>query len=133
MSALEDQFLGLWQAKFPSIALEREFSDVEEWERDFQERYSKSKRSKRYRADFAHPESRCIIEIQGGTYMRGRHVSGSGYERDARKFNLAMMSGWKVFLLTSTTAKDHAWIEMIANYVVSQSHQQPLPSETPQS
>ena len=57
MSALEDQFLGLWQAKFPSIALEREFSDVEEWERDFQERYSKSKRSKRYRADFAHPES----------------------------------------------------------------------------
>ena len=132
MSALEDQFLGLWQAKFPSISLEREFSDVEEWERDFRERYAKSKRSKRYRADFAHPASKCIIEIQGGTYMRGRHVSGSGYERDARKFNLAMMSGWKVFLLTSTTAKDHAWIEMIAAYVASQAGQQLPPSEPQQ-
>ena len=131
MSALEDQFLGLWQAKFPSISLEREFSAVEEWERDFQERYAKSKRSKRYRADFAHPESRSLIEIQGGTYMRGRHVSGSGYERDARKYNLAMMSGWKVFLLTSATAKDSAWIEMIATYVASQSSQ-PLPPLEPQ-
>jgi len=131
VSALEDQFLGLWQAKFPSISLEREFSAVEEWERDFQERYAKSKRSKRYRADFAHPESRSLIEIQGGTYMRGRHVSGSGYERDARKYNLAMMSGWKVFLLTSATAKDSAWIEMIATYVASQSSQ-PLPPLEPQ-
>ena len=65
--------------------------------------------------------------------MRGRHVSGSGYERDARKFNLAMMSGWKVFLLTSTTAKDSAWIEMIAAYVASQSGQQLPPSEPQQS
>ena len=52
--------------------------------------------------------------------MRGRHVTGSGYERDARKYNLAMLSGWKVFLLTSATAKDHAWIEMIAAYIDSQ-------------
>jgi len=120
VSALEDQFLGLWQSKFPSIALEREFSNVEEWERDYQERHAKNKRSKRYRADFAHPQSKCLIEIQGGTYMRGRHVTGSGYERDARKYNLAMLSGWKVFLLTSATAKDHAWIEMIAAYIDSQ-------------
>lgn len=95
------------------LSLELEFSDVPEWERDFQERYAKSKRSKRYRGDFAHIPSRSIIEIQGGTYMRGRHVTGSGYERDARKYNLAMMSGWKVYLLTSTTATDAKWIEMI--------------------
>ena len=120
MSALEDQFLGLWQAKFPSLILEREFSDVERWETDFAERYAKSKRSKRYRADFAHVPSRCLIEIQGGTFSRGRHVTGSGYERDARKFNLATMSGWKVFLLTSQTAKDATWLQMIADYVRSQ-------------
>ena len=114
MSALEDQFLKLWQSKFPDLVLVREFSDVETWEADFQERYAKTKRSKRYRADFAHLPSRCLIEIQGGTFNRGRHVTGSGYERDARKFNLATMGGWKVFLLTSQTAKDAAWHEMIA-------------------
>lgn len=115
MSALEDQFLKLWQTNHPDLLLEREFSDVERWESDFQERYAKSKRSKRYRADFAHLASRTLIEIQGGTFNRGRHVTGSGYERDARKFNLAMLSGWKVFLLTSQTAKDANVLEMIAS------------------
>lgn len=115
MSALEDQFLGLWQAHFPDLPLTREYSDVPTWESDFQERYSKSKRSKRYRADFAYPPASSLIEIQGGTFNRGRHVTGSGYERDARKFNLAMIGGWKVFLLTSQTAKETAWLEKIAS------------------
>lgn len=113
MSALEDKFYDQWKVKWPQLELVREFSDVPSWESDYQERYAKSKRSKRYRADFAHVESRSLIEIQGGTYMRGRHVSGSGYDRDARKYNLAMMGGWKVFLLTSTTATDATWIEKI--------------------
>ena len=117
MSALEDQFLELWQAHFPDLPLTREFSDVSTWESDFQERYAKSKRSKRYRADFAHLSSHSLIEIQGGTFNRGRHVTGSGYERDARKFNLAMMGGWKVFLLTSQTAKDFFWLERIAVFL----------------
>ena len=114
MSALEDQFLGLWQANFPDLPLIREFSDVPTWESDFQERYAKSKRSKRYRADFAHLPSQSLIEIQGCTFSRGRHVTGSGYERYARKFNLATMGGWKVFLLTTQTAKETFWLERIA-------------------
>ena len=113
MSALEDKFHAEWKLHWPQLELVREFSDVPMWEEDFQERYAKSKRSKRYRADFALPEARSLIEIQGGTYMRGRHVSGSGYDRDARKYNLAMISGWKVYLLTSTTATDAIWIEKI--------------------
>lgn len=113
MSALEDKFHEQWKLHWPQLFLEREFSDVPMWEKDFQERYAKSKRSKRYRADFAHLASKSLIEIQGGTYARGRHVSGSGYDRDARKYNLAMMSGWKVYLLTSTTATDAVWIEKI--------------------
>lgn len=117
MSALEDQFLGLWQANFPSIVLEREYSDIEAWERDYQGRYSRSKRSKRYRLDFAHPLSRTGIEIQGGVYSRGRHVTGSGYERDCKKYNLAYTSGWTIFLLSATMAKDFAWHLLIAAHI----------------
>lgn len=117
MSALEDQFLGLWQANFPSIELEREYSDIEAWERDFQERYSRSKRCKRYRLDFAHTFSRTGIEIQGGVYSRGRHVTGSGYERDCRKYNLAHTSGWTIFLLSAAMAKDLAWHRLIAAHI----------------
>lgn len=117
MSALEDQFLGLWQAHYPQLILEREFSDIEAWEKDYQERFAKSKRSKRYRLDFAHPLSKTGIEIQGGVYMRGRHVTGSGYERDCKKYNLAYTSEWTIFLLTSQMAKDSYWLSVIAAYI----------------
>jgi hypothetical protein len=117
LSALEDQFLSLWQKHCPQLILEREFSNIDAWEKDFQERYLKSKRSKRYRLDFAHPISRVGIEIQGGVYNRGRHVTGSGYERDCRKYNLAYTSGWTIFLLTSAMAKDSFWHELIARQV----------------
>ena len=121
MSALEDQFLSLWQAHFPQLILEREFSDISAWEKDYQERYSRSKRSKRYRLDFAHPFSCTGVEIQGGVYNRGRHVTGSGYERDCKKYNLAYTSGWTIFLLTSTMAKDSAWLSLIAAHIAAQS------------
>ena len=117
MSALEDDFLGLWQKRSPFLLLEREYSDIEAWEVDYQQRYAKSKRSKRYRLDFAHPASRIGIEIQGGVYMRGRHVTGSGYERDCRKYNIAYTSGWTIFLLTSTMTKDLFWFDLIAAYI----------------
>ena len=119
MSALEDQFLGLWQVHCPQLILEREFSDIAAWEADYQERYAKSKRSKRYRLDFAHPDSRTGIEIQGGVYNRGRHVTGSGYERDCRKYNLAYTSGWTIFLLTSQMAKDAYWHSLISAHIVA--------------
>ena len=125
MSALEDQFEKLWKSSHSDIILEREYSFIEAWETDFQERYAKSKRSKRYRLDFAHPNSRTGIEIQGGVYNRGRHVTGSGYERDCRKYNLAFTSGWTIFLLTSQMAKDSTWHSLIASHISSRLHQLP--------
>ena len=123
MSALEDQFLSLWQAHYPQLILEREFSDIDAWEKDYQERYLKSKRSKRYRLDFAHLESKVGVEIQGGVYNRGRHVTGSGYERDCKKYNLAYTSEWTIFLLTNSMAKDSAWLSLIASHIDARLHQ----------
>lgn len=123
MSVLEDQFLSQWQAHYPRLIFDREFSDIAAWEADYQERYAKSKRSKRYRLDFAHPNSCTGVEIQGGVYNRGRHVTGSGYERDCRKYNLAYTSGWTIFLLTSQMAKDAYWHTVIAAHVVASQQQ----------
>lgn len=117
MSKLEEDFLSTWQIIAPDLALEREFSDIEAWESDFQKRYAKSKRSKRYRADFAHLQAKVIIEIQGGVFNRGRHVQGSGYARDARKFNLAQFSDWQVFLLVTDTATDDKILRQIAEHI----------------
>jgi hypothetical protein len=125
LSALEDQFLSLWQAHYPQLILEREFSDIDAWEKDYQERYLKSKRSKRYRLDFAHLQSKVGVEIQGGVYNRGRHVTGSGYERDCKKYNLAYTSEWTIFLLTNAMAKDSAWLSLIAAHIAARLGQLP--------
>jgi very-short-patch-repair endonuclease len=58
--------------------------------------------SRKYRADFAFPEKKILIEIEGGTHMRGRHNRASGYEEDCIKQNLAAELGY--FVLRFTTA-----------------------------
>lgn len=120
VSALEDQFLKQWQATNPSLLLVREYSAVPTWEADFLVRYSRSKRSKPYRLDFAHPLSCTGIEIQGAVYTRGRHVTGSGYERDCRKYNLAFAAHWTIFLLSASMAKDAFWHRLIASHIAGE-------------
>lgn len=55
---------------------------------------------RRWRFDFAHPESRTAIEIEGGVWAGGRHTRGAGFERDCEKYNAAAMHGWAVLRLT---------------------------------
>ena len=54
---------------------------------------------RRYRWDFAWPDQdkRVLVEINGGTYARMGHSTGTGIARDYEKSNLAVLAGWKVF------------------------------------
>ncbi len=56
---------------------------------------------RRWRFDFAWPADRVAVEIQGGTWVGGRHGSGVGIEQDAEKLNAAIAIGWRVALVTS--------------------------------
>ena len=85
-SALESKFLLLWRvAQGPPLEREYRFHPTRKW-----------------RADFSHPESRTLIEIEGGIFMRkgGRHNRGGGYAKDAEKYLEAAMHGWTVLRLT---------------------------------
>lgn len=45
---------------------------------------------RRFRADYHIPSINCIIELNGGQWVNGRHNrGGSGYEEDLVKMNLA--------------------------------------------
>jgi len=53
---------------------------------------------KDWRFDFALPED-CImaaVEIHGGEWSSGRHVTGSGFSGDREKMNAALLLGWRV-------------------------------------
>ena len=54
----------------------------------------------RWRADFAHIESRTLIEIEGGIWIQGRHNRPQGFAKDAEKYLEAALDGWRVLRLT---------------------------------
>jgi very-short-patch-repair endonuclease len=55
---------------------------------------------RRWRFDFAFPEIKLAVEIDGGVWTRGRHTRGAGYGGDMEKFNAATLAGWRVLHYT---------------------------------
>lgn len=64
---------------------------------------------KDWRFDFAWPDRKLAVEIEGGTWSGGRHVRGSGFEDDCRKYNAAVRFGWRVLRYTSDMLDGEAW------------------------
>jgi hypothetical protein len=50
-----------------------------------------------WRFDFAHPDTKIAVEIDGGIWSNGRHVRGQGYSEDCIKLNKATAAGWRIF------------------------------------
>lgn len=57
---------------------------------------------KDWRLDFAWPDLRIAIEIEGGVYTRGRHVRGKGYVNDIEKYNALTLDGWRLLRFASS-------------------------------
>lgn len=83
-SALEARFALLWDASGgPELLREYRFDGTRRW-----------------RADFALESARLLIEIEGGVWSKGRHVSPKGFMNDAEKYLAAALQGWSVLRLT---------------------------------
>lgn len=64
---------------------------------------------RKWRFDLAHVPSKVAIEFDGGTYVAGRHVTGSGYGRDCEKMNAAVAAGWAVLRYTTQMMRGKTW------------------------
>ena len=85
-SRLERKFLHFWQSLGgPELTPEFRFHPERRW-----------------RADFAHVETRTLIEIEGGIFLAGggRHNRAAGFAADTEKYLEAALSGWRVLRLT---------------------------------
>lgn len=84
MSDLEAQFLMAWRSlDGPAPTCEYPFHPERRW-----------------RFDFAWPDKRVAVEIEGGVWSGGRHTRGAGFIEDCQKYNNAAALGWRVFRLT---------------------------------
>lgn len=56
---------------------------------------------RRWTFDFAWPDEKLALEVEGGTWVQGRHSRGAGYTSDCRKYNTAVVLGWRVLRATT--------------------------------
>lgn len=63
--------------------------------------------------DFAWPSRLVALEVEGGTWNGGRHVTGGGFERDCEKYGEAAVLGWLVIRVTGSMVKDGRALTLI--------------------
>ena len=61
---------------------------------------------RRWRFDYAWPDLKLALEVDGGGWINGRHSRGSGIEKDAEKQNTAVALGWRVLRASPAMVKD---------------------------
>ena len=55
---------------------------------------------RKWRFDYAVPEHKIALEVEGGVWTGGRHTSPKGFLGDIEKYNTATLMGWLVFRTT---------------------------------
>jgi len=55
---------------------------------------------RRWRFDFCWPDHLLALEIEGGVWVRGRHIQPRGYLADLEKYNHAAACGWRILRVT---------------------------------
>ena len=90
MSHLEGMFdLLILEEELPTPETEHRFHKVRRW-----------------RFDFAYPEYKVAVEVEGGIWSRGRHTRGKGFQQDCTKYNEAALLGWLVLRVTARHIED---------------------------
>ena len=68
---------------------------------------------KDWRFDFAWPEEKLAVEVEGGVFINGAHTRGAKYSDDCDKYNAALMAGWRVLRFTTKQVKNGRALELI--------------------
>ena len=66
--------------------------------------------ARKWRLDFAWPDRYVAIEVHGAVHQYGRHVRGSGFERDREKMNAAQILGFRVLEYSTGQMKGEEWL-----------------------
>lgn len=85
--SLEDRFHVAWRKRYgnlPAPVRQYKFHPERQWP-----------------FDFAWPELKLGVEIQGGSFTRGRHNRGFHQAKDYEKYNAAARMGWRILFFNT--------------------------------
>jgi very-short-patch-repair endonuclease len=77
------------------------------------EREFKFAANRRWRADFQVGWHHVLVEVEGGAWTGGRHVTGSGFNKDLEKYNAAAELGYTVLRFSTAMVNDGSALAQI--------------------
>lgn len=80
---------------------------------------------RKWQFDFAWPEFRLAVEVEGGVWTSGRHSRGAGFVADCEKYNEALLAGWRVIRVTGTHIENGAAVDWIRRALIDQGAESP--------
>lgn len=66
-----------------------------------------------WRFDYAFPELKIAVEVEGGVWNNGRHTRGSGFVKDMDKYNAAAVLGWTLIRVTPKNLVKKSTVDLI--------------------
>lgn len=73
--------------------------------------------TRRWRFDYAIPEQKIALEVEGGVWTGGRHTSPKGFLNDMEKYNTATLMGWRVFRTVPDQLHTSATLNLIRDAI----------------
>lgn len=77
--------------------------------------------SRKWRLDYAWPDTKLAVEIEGAIWINGRHTRGSGFSKDMEKYNTLTLWGWHL-LRFEPNKINYAMIKAAISYYTKRSH-----------
>ena len=74
---------------------------------------------RRWRFDYAWPQHKIALEVEGGVWTGGRHTTGTGFVRDMEKYNTAALLGWRIFRCQPRDLQRSGIYEMLKSAMVA--------------
>ena len=68
---------------------------------------------RKFRFDYAFPDVKLAVEIEGGVFVSGRHTRPKGFVKDIEKYNLATLHGWRLLRFLPSEILKVATLNMI--------------------
>lgn len=75
---------------------------------------------RRWRFDMAWPAHKVAVEVEGGSWVSGRHSRGTGFEEDCIKYCEAALLGWIVLRVTPRMVDDGRALALIQRAIALQ-------------
>lgn len=76
---------------------------------------------KDWRFDFAWPDLKLAVEVEGGGWVGGRHTRGAGFLEDLKKYGAAQRMGWTIYRTAGELIKSGEALQTIEQLIEAMS------------